>query len=83
MKNSCVTVLATLLGLSLPAAAGAESLKSKLADVLALSVGDSQAASEAEPLTAPAVDEAERQVLDAEARDAATQALESARGEQE
>ena len=80
MKNRTVTIIATLLGLSLLGSARAESLQSKLADMVAVSAGDSKGTSE-EQAAAP-VDDAERQVLDAEARDTANRALENARGEQ-
>ena len=79
MKSSCVTVLATLLGLSLLGSARAESLNSKLADMVAAAAGDSQPTSEEQAVAAAPVDEAERQVLTAEARDAVNQALENAR----
>ena len=80
MKNR--TVIATLLGFSLLGSARAESLNSKLADMVAASAGDSQGTSEDQATATAPVDDAERQVLDAEARDAANRALENARGEQ-
>jgi hypothetical protein len=83
MRNSCVTVLATVLGLSLLGSARAESLKSKLADMVAASAGDSTATGEAQAVAAPPADEAEREVLKAEARDAVDRALENARDGQE
>jgi hypothetical protein len=82
MRNSCVTVLATLLGLSLLGSARAESLNSKLANMVAATAGDSTATSEEKAATAP-VDEAEQEVLKAEARDAVDRALENARDGQE
>lgn len=82
MKSSCVPVLATLLGLSLLGSARAESLNSKLADTAAAAAADSQATSEERSIAAAPVDEAEQEVLEAEARDAVDQALENARGGQ-
>jgi hypothetical protein len=43
---------------------------------------DSKATSEQQTVAAPAADDAERDALDAEARDAANRALENARDEQ-
>jgi hypothetical protein len=81
MRNRTITVVATLLGLSLLGSARAESLSSKLTAMAAASSGGSKAASEEQAAAVP-VDDAERQVLDAEARDAANRALENARDEQ-
>jgi NAD(P)H-dependent FMN reductase len=82
MRNRTITVIATLLGLSLLGSARAESLNSKLADMAAASAGDSKGASEEQAAPAVPVDDAERQVLDAEARDATNRALENARDKQ-
>ena len=83
MKSSCVTVLATLLGLSLFGSARAESLNSTLADMVTAATGDSQATSEEPAVATAPVDEAEQEVLKAEARDAVARALENARDGQE
>ena len=79
MKNR-VTVVATLLGLSLLGFARAESLNSKLAALVAASAGESKGTSEEQSADVP-VDDAERHVLDAEARDAANRALDNAHDE--
>lgn len=79
MKSSYVTALATPLVLSLLGSARAESLNSKLADMVAAAAGDSQATTEEQPVAGAPPDEAEEQVLKAEARDAVNRALENAR----
>lgn len=78
----CVVVLATLLGLPVLGSARAESLNSKLADMVAAAPGAAAATGEEQAAAAAPVDDAERQVLDAEARDAVNRALENARDEQ-
>jgi hypothetical protein len=82
MKSLTITIVATLLGLSLLGSARAECLGSKLADMAAASLGSSNPTNEESVVSAPPADHSERQVLDAEARDAANRALENARDEQ-
>jgi hypothetical protein len=89
MRNTCICIalLAALLGLSLPGSARAENLKSKLLEALTTSTNDSAgrngAGSQRQAVSAPPTDDAERQRLDAEARDAVHRALENARAAQE
>jgi hypothetical protein len=80
VKNHYLFVFAILLGVSQLASARAETLKSKLADMAAAVIEDSQVTSqEQQAAAAPPMDEAQQQ---AEARDAVNKALENARNEQ-
>jgi hypothetical protein len=82
MKKRVVMMVATLVGLAQLELARAENLGSKLADMVASSTRPADGTS-GEPIAAPApADEAERQVLDAEARDGANRELQNARDEQ-
>ena len=82
MKKHFVAVCTTVVGLSLLGSARAETLDSKLADMLAAAADNPVATSQQQNLAAAPADKAEQQALQAESRDAVNQALENARGEQ-
>ena len=79
MKNHYLFVFAMLLGVFQLGSARAQDLNSKLADMAAAVAEESKASHEQQAVAAAPVDEAQQQ---AEARDAANQALENARNEQ-
>lgn len=80
MNTRATTVVATLLALSLLASARAESLSSKLKDMVAVPGGNSKATNGGQSAAAKPAAQSERQALHAEANDAANRALDSARG---
>ena len=70
MKNRCIAVFAIVMGAFLLGSARAETWASKLADVVAVAAGDSEATSEGQAVAMPPANDAEQQAPKAEVRDA-------------